>query len=79
VYGETGLKALGVGATNEGTSRLRRDYSQEPWMKRARLKSYAKHSDPQRRAKIAAAKRGKPRPPCDRGDEQRLAGKEPHR
>jgi hypothetical protein len=41
---------------------LRCDYCQEPWTKRARQKSYAKHRDPQRRAKIAAAKRGKPRP-----------------
>jgi hypothetical protein len=55
-------KALGVGATTEGTSRLRSDYCQEPWAKRARQKSYAKHRDPQRRAKIAAARRGKPRP-----------------
>ena len=39
-------KALGVGATTEGTSRLRRDYCQEPWAKRAGLKSYAKHRDP---------------------------------
>ena len=55
-------KALCVGATTEGTSRLRRDYCQEPWAKRARQKGYAKHRDPQRRAKIAAARRGKPRP-----------------
>jgi hypothetical protein len=41
---------------------LRRDYCQEPWAKRARQKSYAKHRDPQRRAKIAAARRGKSRP-----------------
>ena len=55
-------KALGVAATTEGTSRLRSDYCQEPWAKRARQKGYAKHRDPQRRAKIAAARRGKPRP-----------------
>ena len=55
-------KSLGVGATAEGASRLRRDYCQEPWAKRARQKSYAKHRDPQRRAKIAAARRGNPWP-----------------
>ena len=41
---------------------MRRDYCQEPGAKRARQKGYAKHRDPQRRAKIAAARRGKPRP-----------------
>jgi hypothetical protein len=56
-------KALGVGATTEGTSRLRRDYFHEPWADQVRVKAVAKVRDPKRRAKIAAAKRGKPRPP----------------
>jgi hypothetical protein len=56
-------KALGVGATTEGTSRLRRDYFAEPWADQMRKKAHAKARDPERRAKIAAAKRGKPRPP----------------
>jgi hypothetical protein len=55
-------KALGVGATTEGTSRLLSDYTREPWAVRARRKGIAKAGDPQRRAKMAAAKRGKPRP-----------------
>jgi hypothetical protein len=55
-------KALGVGATTEGTSRLWSDYTREPWAVRARKKGAAKAGDPERREKIAAAKRGKPRP-----------------
>jgi hypothetical protein len=56
-------KALGVGAITEGTSRLRRDHFAEPWADQARAKAVAKAGDPERRAKIAEAKRGKPRPP----------------
>jgi hypothetical protein len=56
-------KALGVGATTEGTSRLRSDYTREPWAVKARRKGTAKARDLERREKIAAAKRGKPRPP----------------
>jgi hypothetical protein len=55
-------KALGVGLTNAGTHRLRSDYQQEPWAVTARGKAQAKARDPQRRRKIADAKRGKPRP-----------------
>jgi hypothetical protein len=55
-------KALGVPATNEGTHRLHHDYFEEPWALDARAKAHAKAGDPVRRAKIAAAKRGKPRP-----------------
>jgi hypothetical protein len=55
-------KALGVGATNEGTHRLHHDYFEEPWALDARAKAHAKAGDPVRRARIAAAKRGKPRP-----------------
>jgi len=55
-------KALDVSATNEGTARLRQDHFNEPWAHKARKKAHAKARDPVRRAKIAAAKRGKPRP-----------------
>jgi hypothetical protein len=55
-------KALGVGATTEGTSRLRRDYFGEPWAQEAKRKARAKARDPERREKIAAPRRGKPRP-----------------
>jgi hypothetical protein len=62
-------KALGVGATTEGTSRLRSEYCEEPWFEQARQRAHAKAGDPDCRAKIAASKRGKPRPPaCDRGN-----------
>jgi hypothetical protein len=56
-------RALGVGATTEGTSWLRHDCFEEPWARRARQKALAKARDPERREKIAASKRGKPRPP----------------
>jgi hypothetical protein len=55
-------KALGVGATTQGTSKLRSAYCGEPWFVAAREKSVAKAGDPARREKIAAARRGKPRP-----------------
>ena len=54
-------KALGVRAT-KGTSRLRSAYCGEPWFTAGREKPVAKAGDPDRRAKIAAARRGKPRP-----------------
>ncbi len=55
-------KALGVGATTVGTSRLRSDYTREPSAVEARKKGVAKTGGPKRWEKIAAAKRGKPRP-----------------
>jgi hypothetical protein len=55
-------KALGVTQINDGTLRLKIAYSDEPFFKRAQQKAWTKARDPQRRAKIAAAKRGKPRP-----------------
>lgn len=55
--------ALGVGKT-EGTTALRREMTtHEPWGKRALQAMRAKARDPERREKIAAAKRGIPRPP----------------
>jgi hypothetical protein len=56
-------RALGVGHVNEGTHRLRSDLAYEPGPTAGREKGQAKNSDTARRAKIAAAKRGKPRPP----------------
>jgi hypothetical protein len=57
---------VGVGATTAGTSRLRRGHFAEPWAQAARAKAHAKRRDAEadagRRQKIAAAKRGKPRP-----------------
>ena len=55
-------KLLGVGATTDGTSRLRSEYCHEPVMDEARKKAWAKAKDPVRREKIAAAKRGRRRP-----------------
>lgn len=54
-------KALGVDHT-EGTSKLRSDYCFEEPFVEARKKAHAKAQDPERRAKIAAARKGKHRP-----------------
>jgi hypothetical protein len=56
-------KALGVGFSNEGTHRLLRDYTMEPWAIEALAKAQSKARDPERCRKIAEARRGKPRPP----------------
>jgi len=55
-------KALDVPPTTAGTSKLRSAHFHEPWAKRAQQKAWAKARDPERRAKIAAARRGEPRP-----------------
>ena len=55
-------KALGVGATTRGTSRRRSAYTEEPWAVKARAAMHATAGDPERREKIVAARRGKPRP-----------------
>ena len=55
-------KALGVGLTNDGTHRLRSEYTAEPWAVEARATAHAKAGDPERRRKIAESKKGKPRP-----------------
>jgi hypothetical protein len=54
--------ALGAEANNPGTVRLRQAHAESPWFKQARKLGWAKARDPERIAKIAAAKRGKPRP-----------------
>ena len=55
-------KALGVGATTKGTSRLRSDYSHEPWADQARARMHAQARDADREAarreKIAARPEG---------------------
>jgi hypothetical protein len=55
-------KALGIGPITEGTSRLFREYTKEPWAVEARAKAHAKARDPERCRKIAEGHRGKPRP-----------------
>jgi hypothetical protein len=56
-------KALGIGPVTRGTSALRRAHALQPWANQAREKAWAKANDPIRCEKIAASKRGKPRPP----------------
>ena len=54
---------LGVGPVTVGIRRLPSERAQEPDIAAALAKAQAKASDPERRRKIAEAKRGKPRPP----------------
>ncbi len=56
-------KALGVEPATEGTCRLHRAHSADPRVVASLAKAQSKTGDPERRAKIAAARRGKPRPP----------------
>lgn len=56
-------KALGVGMVTAGTRRLFQENAAQPAVVEGRRKAQAKARDPQRRAKIAAARRGKKRPP----------------
>jgi hypothetical protein len=53
---------LNVGIVTEGTSRLFRDYSKEPWAVEARAKAHSKVRDPERCRKIADTLRGRPKP-----------------
>lgn len=55
-------RALRVEYTNAGTRELRREHFNEPWGHRARKLALEKARDPERREKIAASRRGKPRP-----------------
>jgi hypothetical protein len=55
-------KTLGVDNT-EGTHLLHRETALGPAIAEARKKAWSKARDPERRRKIAEAKRGKPRPP----------------
>jgi hypothetical protein len=56
-------KALGVGAITYGTSFLKVRNASNPSCVRALAKAWLKARDPERCAKIAAARRGKPMPP----------------
>ena len=53
-------KALGVKRINAGTFATKSEYAQEPWAVKARRKAVSKARDPERVAKIAASRRGKP-------------------
>jgi hypothetical protein len=55
----TWRKALGVGATTEGTSKLRSDCAREPAVVTGLRKAQAKSGDPARRARLAAAMRSR--------------------
>jgi 2-polyprenyl-6-methoxyphenol hydroxylase-like FAD-dependent oxidoreductase len=55
-------RVLDVPVTNEGTSQLRSEHTQDDWAIEARRKAHAKAQDPARCEKIAAARRGKKRP-----------------
>jgi len=56
-------KALGIGATTEGTRQLRQNRGRDPEHVAGLKEIVARTApDPDRRAKIAEAKRGKPRP-----------------
>lgn len=55
---------LGIaGEKQQGTTRLRGEYSREPWAKRALRNMHATARDPIRCQKIAESRRGKKRPP----------------
>jgi hypothetical protein len=55
-------RALGVGPVTEGTHRLKSVNALQPAIAAAREKARARARDPERRARIAAARRGRPRP-----------------
>lgn len=54
-------RAAGVEANNQGTRKLRQAYSREPGFQEFQRAARSIKQDPERRAKIAAAKRGVPR------------------
>jgi len=56
-------KALGVGANNTGTARLRTEYAKEDWFVAGRRKAISRAGNPERRRKLSEVFRGKPRPP----------------
>jgi hypothetical protein len=55
-------KALGVPPINRGTLARKQELGKSDWFKAAQRKAWAKARDPGRRARIATARRGKPRP-----------------
>ena len=56
-------RALGIGRMTPGQRARSRELFNQPWGVKAREKAWSKARDPVRRAKIAAARTGKPRPP----------------
>ena len=66
VTGQTVTKwrrRLGIaGRMTKGTLKLKEGYGETDWFKAAQRKAWSKARDPERRAKIAAAKLGQPRP-----------------
>jgi hypothetical protein len=56
-------RLLSVRRATPGTSRLHREYAAEPGIVAGLRKALSKAGDPERRRKIAEARRGKPRPP----------------
>lgn len=52
-------KLLGVRTYTAGTKRLQRAYGEQPWFKAAQRKAWSKNQDPERRAKLSAALRGR--------------------
>ena len=55
-------KALDVGATNEGTSQLRSEWTETDAIQEGLGKGKESARDPERRRKIAESRKGKPRP-----------------
>ena len=53
---------MNVGPNTDGSRELRREYGKRNWSK-VGPRLLSKNHDPERAAKIAAAKKGKPRPP----------------
>jgi hypothetical protein len=56
-------RLLDVPQNNQGTLRLRREYAKEPGVKDGLRKAQARAQAPERRRKIAEARKDKPRPP----------------
>jgi len=56
-------RRLGIKVPPQGTRKLRQAWSEEPFCRRGQRLAVLKARDPQRCAKIAASRRGKPRPP----------------
>lgn len=55
-------KGIGVESQTVGTHLLRKEHGREDWFREVQKLAVAKADDPERRRKIADARRGKPRP-----------------
>jgi len=60
--GTTSVTGICLDVPTDWESRLRRDHFAEPWGEAARQLAWSKAGDSERRAKIAAAQKGRPRP-----------------